>query len=96
MVALVITKTGNDKTMTLDDEQWRMIASALHAVSPSGGGSGTFHLANFIEHSTGVASSDRLVGMMQRTAYEEFREHSQEEYAEREVDIVIILGGGMR
>lgn len=84
MVAIVRTgKTGVNVGMTLDQNEWKLIAAALAAVSPSGGGSDTFHLGTRIECYCRDAGAPlsldtdeglHLVGTMQTTAYEEYRE----------------------
>jgi hypothetical protein len=58
----------------LTAKEAELIIAALHAISPSGGGSTTYHLARNLEQQTGIIPDDKLVCSLQLTAYDEIRE----------------------
>lgn len=70
---------NNDRTITLSPEKMRLVMMALHAVSPTGSGSDTFHLANEIGVQTDLDIRDdefwQRVGSMQSTATDEYLAH---------------------
>jgi hypothetical protein len=55
-----------------------LIVNALHAVSPSGGGSATYHLANKIANAEQVTEDYRMQGHFQTIAHDEFVEAHEE------------------
>jgi hypothetical protein len=58
----------------LSDDELRLIISALHAVSPSGGGSPTFTLARALSASTGVAEDHELTAQYCDNVVNDYRE----------------------